>query len=875
MAGNVRVFELAKRLGIASQDLMALLQEMDIVVTSPIAELEPGVDKMIQKKLGGQRATAQRLKSSATVKKVVAGDGTTRGKIKRKARKVLPDASPAVVADASATGGLSTLAPGRAIMRTVPAAERPAASAAPAAPPVEPLEEVPLGPQPMVGPPTPEQAAAAAVAPAPTIRTVQQGAAPAAPAPPAAPPAAPGEPEPVAPKEFVPTATYPTLPETGEGVAPQPTREQPSMPDPAILARVQTTQRSKQQKKTNLREKVKQRLKETKDRPVTDPILPALSEDVSERQQRRRDRPKENVIEVPEVVTVDELSGLLGVKANQLIMTLMQNGVMATKNQQLDMDIVELLADHFDYAIRISTGETDVAEEVVEDNAEDLESRAAVVTVMGHVDHGKTSLLDYIRTSRVAEGEAGGITQHIGAYNVDTERGRVVFLDTPGHEAFTAMRAHGAKVTDVVCLVVAADDGVKPQTVEAINHAQAANVPLVVAINKTDKPEADAERVKRELSENNVFVEGYGGEVQAIPVSALTGAGLPDLLERLALESDLLELKANPHREARGVVIEARLDRGRGAVATILVQSGTLSTGDCFVAGMQYGKVRNMHDDLGHSVNAVPPSTPVEILGFNGVPMAGDQFVCVPDERKARQIAENRQRKVRMRAATPAPQRVTLEDLHDYLSQGAIEKLKVIIKSDVQGSAQALQDSLAKLSTDEVTLECIHSGVGGITESDVMLASASNALIIGFNVRPEPNARRLSQSERVDIRLYRVIYNVIDDVKAAMGGLLKPEMRETVTGRAEVRDTFRISGLGTIAGCMVLSGEINRNNQVRVLRDNVVVNEGAIGSLRRFKDDVKSVQAGLECGLGVEKFNDVKVGDILETFAVEHIERTL
>ncbi len=871
MAGNVRVFELAKRLGIASQDLMALLQEMDIVVTSPIAQLEPGVDKMIQKKLGGQRATARRLATTtAETKAADSGNGGTapakRGKIRRSARKMHVAASPAAPSpDAGGTSSLTAVVP--------TGAPAPATAAGAAAAPGP--EEAPLpGPPAMMGPPTADQVAAAAVVPAPTIRTVgspatplQAPAVPPDPAPPAA------DPAPAAPEEaFVPSATYPQLLETEEPL----TSTAPALPDPAILARVQTTERKKgKKKKTNLREKVKQKLKETKDRPGVDPILAPFTDEISERQQRRRDRPKENVIDVPEVVTVDELSGLLGVKANQLILTLMQNGVMATKNQQLDMEIVELLADTFDYAVRVSTSDAELVEGGTEDKPEDLVARAPVVTVMGHVDHGKTSLLDYIRTARVAEGEAGGITQHIGAYNVDTAHGRVVFLDTPGHEAFTAMRAHGAKVTDVVVLVVAADDGVKPQTVEAINHAQAAQVPVIVAVNKMDKPDADAERVKRELSEHNVFVEGWGGEVQAVPVSAKTGEGVSDLLERLALESDLLELKANPNREARGVVIEARLDRGRGAVATILVQNGTLRVGDTFVAGTQYGKVRGIQNDLGHSVQEVCPSTPVEILGLNGVPNSGDVFIAVPDERKARQIAENRQRKQRMRTASPTPQRVTLDDLHDFIAKGEIEELKVIIKADVHGSAQALQDSLAKLSTDEVRLHCIHSAVGGINESDVMLASASNALVLGFNVRPEPKAKQLSVSEGVNIRLYRVIYNVIDDVKAAMAGLLKPELRETVTGRAEVRDTFRIAGLGTIGGCMVLSGELSRTDRIRVIRDNVVITETGVGSLRRFKDDVRSVQAGLECGVGVENFNDIKNGDVLETFTVESIERTL
>ena len=893
MAGRVRVFELAKRLGIESADLMALLQELDISVTSPMAELEPGVDKLVQKKLGGQRATSRRVHAAAVAVHDAAPEGERRGKIKRKARKVVvppPDLIPDVV-----PAGVSTVIPRR--MPETPQQETtPLQTAASVAELEAPETALPF--QPTIGPMPPGETYPAApipsaptvaapstvttsrtAPPAPTVATVAMPTAP-----PAAPePVAPAAPEPVAagteaavaPLPAAPPETPPAEPGTAEPAAPEaPAAPAPLLLDPAILARVESTQRQKR-KQTNLRDKVKQKLKESKERPAAETLLPATTTEPSERQQRRKERgTKERVIEVPEVVTVDELAKAMTVKANEVILALMKDGIMATKNQRLDMEMIELVADKFDCNVRIGTSELDIEEDLAETNPEDLVPRAPVVTVMGHVDHGKTSLLDYVRNAQVAEGEAGGITQHIGAYDVTTPTGRVVFLDTPGHEAFTAMRAHGAKVTDVVVLVVAADDGVMPQTLEAIHHAREANVPLLVAINKIDRPDADPDRVKRELADHNVLVEGWGGEVQCINVSAKTGEGIDTLLEQLSMESQLLELKANPKREARGVIIEARLDRGRGAVASLLVQHGTLKTGDIFVAGMQYGKVRGMHDDRGNKLKEAGPAVPVEILGFNGVPQAGDTFVVLEDDRKARQIADSRAHRQRA-LDMPTQARVTLDALHQFIAEGEMQDLKVIIKADVHGSAQALQESLEKLSTDEVRLICIHSAVGGITESDVMLARASNAFIIGFNVRPEPKARKLSDSQKIDIRLYRVIYDAIDDVRAAMSGLLAPESRETITGRAEVRDTFRISGVGAVAGCMVLSGELARTNKVRVVRDSVVIKEGDISSLRRFKDDVKSVQAGLECGLAVENFGDIKNGDILETYTVEAIERTL
>ena len=582
------------------------------------------------------------------------------------------------------------------------------------------------------------------------------------------------------------------------------------------------------------------------------------------------------VVRISEVIAVGELAKAMGVKAGEVVKKLMEAGMMATINQVLDADTATLIASEFGYNVENVTFDAEAAVEVGHEAAseEHLQARPAVITIMGHVDHGKTSLLDAVRETNVTAGEAGGITQHIGAYTVDVHGRRVTFLDTPGHEAFTAMRARGAKVTDIVVLVVAADDGVMPQTVEAINHARAANVPIVVAINKIDKPEANLDRIKQDLANHGLQPEDWGGETVTVPVSAKTREGLPHLLEMLLLQSDLLELKANPDKPARGTIVEAKLDRGRGPVATVLVQEGTLRPGDPFVCGPYAGRVRAMIDDKGHKVAVADPSTPVEILGLSAVPEAGSSFVVVADEATARQVADHRLAKHR-EASLLKTAKVSLEDLYRQVQAGDTKELRIVIKADVQGSVEALADALTRLSTDEVRLNVLHASVGGITESDVMLAVASNAVVIGFNVRPESKATAAAEREGVDLRLYTVIYDALNDVRDAMEGLLEPTFREKVLGRAEVRDTFTIPNIGMIAGCFVTEGKIARNASARLVRDHVVVYTGKIVSLRRFKDDAREVQSGYECGIGLDNFQDVKVGDVIEAYEMEQVLRRL
>jgi translation initiation factor IF-2 len=555
-----------------------------------------------------------------------------------------------------------------------------------------------------------------------------------------------------------------------------------------------------------------------------------------------------------------------------VIKKLMVNGIMATQNQVMDTDAAMLLAE--DYGIKAEITSIETAEDVLEEKADTAESRVLrppVVTIMGHVDHGKTSLLDAVRATNVVSGEAGGITQHIGAYQVSLKGRDITFLDTPGHAAFTAMRARGAQVTDIVVLVVAADDGVMPQTREAVNHAKAAGVPIIVAINKIDKADSKPDRVKQELAEFELTPEEWGGQTIFCEVSAKKKIGLEHLLEMILIQADVLELKANPDKMARGTVIEAKLDRGRGPVATVLVQSGTLKVGDFFVTGSQFGKVRALINDKGERVETAGPSMPAEVIGFSNVPLAGDRFVVLEEERKARQIAEGRQAKQRS-AEMGSIKKVTLEDLHTQIQEGMVKELNIVIKADVSGSAGAIVDSLEKLSTAAVKLKVIHSSVGAINETDVMLAAASNAIIIGFSVRPEPKATELAQREGVDIRLYNIIYNAIDDIKAAMEGLLEPTLKERILGRAEVRQTFHVSKVGTIAGCYVVEGVISRQcDGVRVIRDNALVYTGKFHSLKRFKDDVREVQTGYECGIGIENFNDIKVGDVIEVYVIDKV----
>jgi translation initiation factor IF-2 len=584
---------------------------------------------------------------------------------------------------------------------------------------------------------------------------------------------------------------------------------------------------------------------------------------------------RKKTLKLQEGTTVKEFAELISVKLSDVIKKFMELGYMPTINQPVDSDAALLVAEGFGLKLELSSVEEDL---VITEAPEDLSKllpRPPVITIMGHVDHGKTSLLDAIRKTKVMETEAGGITQHIGAYKVNLKGKDIVFLDTPGHEAFTSMRARGAKVTDIVVLVVAADDGVMPQTIEAINHAKAANVPIVVAINKIDKPEANSSKVRNELAEYGIIPEEWSGQNIFVEVSAKKAIGIENLLEMILLQSEIMELKANLEKKARGTIIEAKLDRGRGPVATVLVQSGTLKVGDIFLAGSHVGKVRALIDDTGKRITEAGPSTPVEVIGFPEVPLAGDIFIVVEDEKRARQIALARQQKQRL-ADMARSRKLTLDELYAKIKEGEIKDLNIIIKGDVQGSVEALKDALENITHPQVKVRVIHSSAGGINESDIMLASASNAIIIGFNVRPEPKAYQAAEKEGVDIRLYNVIYDAIEDVKKALEGLLEPTLKEKTLGRAEVRQVFPISRIGTVAGCYVLDGSISRSSDgIRIIRDNIVVYDGKIASLKRFKEDVREVQAGYECGILIENFNDLKVGDILESYIIEKIATKL
>lgn len=597
-------------------------------------------------------------------------------------------------------------------------------------------------------------------------------------------------------------------------------------------------------------------------------------EEAEERRIEEKEKNKSKLL-VTEFIAVNELANLMGVQVSEVIEKCIGLGLMVSINQRLDVETITLVADEFGYQVEF---QKEYSSEALEDTPDDpsiLKPRPPVVTIMGHVDHGKTSLLDYIRRTNVVAGEAGGITQHIGAYKVDVGNWKfITFLDTPGHEAFTAMRARGAQVTDIVVLVVAADDAVMPQTVEAINHAQAARVPIVIAINKVDKPGANIDRIRQQLADRNVLVEQWGGKYQSIEISAKTGLNISNLLDLILLEAELLDLKANPNRSARGVVVEAELDKGRGITATILVQKGTLKIGDAFIAGIYHGKVRAMFDERGNKLTEAAPSTPVQVLGFEGTPQAGDTFVVVKSEREAREISLKRQQ-LRREQDQKQVHHVTLDEIAKQIIIGEVKELALIVKGDVDGSVEALSDSLMKLTNQEVVVRVIHKGVGGISESDVLLASASNAIIIGFHVRPNLNARKLAEANRVDIRLYNIIYDAINEVKSALEGMLSPVLSEEVTATIEVRDTFKVPKFGTVAGCFVQEGKISRGYKIRLIRDGIIVHEGDIASLKRFKDDVREVDAGYECGLSIANFNDVKVGDIIEGYKIVETKKKL
>lgn len=588
--------------------------------------------------------------------------------------------------------------------------------------------------------------------------------------------------------------------------------------------------------------------------------------------KKEKELPKK--ITFTDSLTVAELAKRLHREPSEIIKKLFMLGVMATINQELDKDAIELIASEYGVEVeeKVSVDLTDLESFITEDQPEELQERPPVVTIMGHVDHGKTTLLDSIRHSKVTSGEAGGITQHIGAYQVEVEGKKITFLDTPGHAAFTTMRARGAQVTDITVLVVAADDGVMPQTVEAINHAKAANVPIIVAVNKMDKPTANPDRVMQELTEYGLIAESWGGDTIFVPISALKREGIDQLLEMILLVAEVEELKANPNRKAYGTVIEARLDKGRGSVATLLVQNGTLRVGDPIVVGNTYGRVRAMVNDLGRRVKEAGPSMPVEITGLNEVPQAGDRFVVMEDEKTARQVGEARAQKA-LQATRSETTRISLDNLFEQLKQGENKELNIIIKADVQGSVEALSSSLQKIDVEGAKINIIHTGVGAITESDIILATASNAIIIGFNVRPNVNAKRMAEEEKVDIRLHRIIYKAIEEIEAAMKGLLDPEYEEKVIGQVEVRTTFKVSKIGTIAGSYVTEGKVTRDSQVRLIRDGIVIYEGEIDTLKRYKDDVKEVNQGYECGITLKNYNDIKEGDIIEVYRMEEVAR--
>lgn len=593
-----------------------------------------------------------------------------------------------------------------------------------------------------------------------------------------------------------------------------------------------------------------------------------------EREQEIKQQ-EQTKIEVNEFISVSELANLMSVPVQDVITKCIELGLMVSINQRLDIDTINIVADEFGFDVEEKEEYTSEALEDFDDPDDTLLHRSPVVTIMGHVDHGKTSLLDYIRRTNVVAGESGGITQHIGAYRVEVAEGKnITFLDTPGHEAFTAMRARGAQITDIVVLIVAADDAVMPQTIEAINHAQAAGVPIIVAINKIDKPAANIDRIKQQLAEKNVLIEEWGGKYQAVQISAKQGTNVDQLLEKILLEAEMLELKANPDRRARGVVIESELDKGRGITATVLVQKGTLKIGDPFVAGIFHGRVRAMFDERDKKMDEAGPSSPALVLGLDGAPQAGDLFVVVESERAAREVALKRQQ-LKREQDNQQVRHLTLDEISRQISLGGVKELPIIVKGDVDGSVEALSDSLMKLSTEEVVISVIHRGVGAISESDVLLAAASQAIIVGFHVRPHLNARKLAESQNVDIRIYSVIYDAINEVRGALEGMLSPIISEEITGTLEVRETFKVPKAGTVAGCYVQEGRITRNNKVRLIRDGVVIYSGEIDSLKRFKDDVREVDAGYECGIGIANFNDIKIGDIIESYKLVETKKTL
>jgi translation initiation factor IF-2 len=835
-AAKIKVIELAKELGVTSKDLMVAAEEMGHKGVRAMSPLDSTLANALRVKLGKGRELPEAPKPKRVAKPKEpreAGDAAAAvadavAKKPSRAKKVkLEDEAPAEIKPAATIVKPRPVVPAPEVVPEPPFVPLPEPEIVPeptvvAQPPPEVIKPAatvmpagPKKPEPKIVPFRPIERPAPAPGPRPSRQPAGPFAPPRVSVSPARPPAL-APPSRPAPLPATPAAAPAAMAPAPPAVAAPVVVEEPPAPTPVEVRR--------------------------------------------------------ELIRVPESVTVGELAEKMRRKSGEVIKALVELGVMATLNELLDPTAAKLVADKFNVDVEIRSVEGDVVDEEDLDPSQ-LALRPPVVTVMGHVDHGKTSLLDAIRKSKVAEKEFGGITQHIGAYQVTTSHGKVTFLDTPGHEAFTAMRARGAQATDIVILVVAADDGVMPQTQEAINHARAANVPIIVAVNKIDKPEADADRVKRELSNLNLVPEEWGGQTIFVPTSAKRGTGIDQLLEMTALQSEILELKANAGRAAKGVIIEGRLDRGRGPVATALIQNGTLKEGDAVVVGSYSGRVRSLIDPSGKKVKTAGPSDPVEIQGLSGVPAAGDVLVVVSDERKARQIATMRLERNKAKGKTAT--RITLEGLQKQIQTGEVKELRLILKADVQGSVEALAESLERLSTDEVKLKVIHSSVGMITESDVMLASASNAIVLGFNVKAEPKAASQAQANGVDIRNYNVIYEAINDLKAALAGMLAPEIRETALGRAQVRQIFVISKLGPICGSYVSEGKIVRAAKVRVRRGDDVFGQGTVGSLKRFKDEVREVLAGLECGIGVDGVNGIQPGDILEVYTSEEVARTL
>jgi translation initiation factor IF-2 len=866
---TTRIHDLAAEFGISSEQLMGMLKELDIFVRSHLSPLKPEQVALMRarwerdkRKQREAPAAPKRRRAAKAVAEPVAPAPEARPKRRRRtaAEVAAAEAEAQVAAALEAERELKAreaLAAAKAedeeekpsleeraaaLFRELPLSEAPVAEAPPATPFAPPAPVAPL-------------ASGAAAAPRGVIPT------PVRPRPVAS--ATPGGPVPPRPVASAAPGTLP-LEERRRDKGKKRKKGKKSLVDQEAVA--QNISRTLASIKGPVGRKGVHRRDEG-------PSFRDLEE-----QKRREEKEREKtLVRVTEFITVSELANILKVPAKEIVaFAFKELGQMVTINQRLDFDMIELIASAFGFQA-VREEEYALAQPEEAQAAEgDLKPRAPVVTVMGHVDHGKTSLLDYVRKANVVAGEAGGITQHIGAYQVILKDGRsITFLDTPGHEAFTAMRARGAQVTDIVVLVVAADDAIMPQTIEAISHAKNAGVPLVVAINKIDLPTANVQKVKQDLLAHGVVLEEFGGTTLATPISAKTGQNVQELLDQILLQAELLDLKANPDRRAQGTVLEATLDPGKGPLATVLVQNGTLRVGDDFISGQYYGRVRAMYDERGQTVAAAPPSTPVQVLGFEGVPEAGDSFTVMADAGAARDIAQKRQRLEREAQHRRSGRVKTLEDFMAERASGGAAALRIIIKADQGGPAEALADALAQLSTPEVKVEVVHRGVGAITDSDVLLAKASNAIIIGFHVRPDSNARASAEREKVEIRTYRIIYEAVEEVRAAMEGLLAPEKKEVVLGEAEVRQTFKIAKVGTIAGCFVRSGVIPRTARVRVIRDGVEVYEGAVASLKRFKDDVREVREGFECGIGIENFNDVKVGDLIEAYRIEEVARSL